>query len=96
MKKKIFSVLMVMAMAASMIGCGNKETTEATSDAEVVNTDTEGAVYKVGIIQYVDKYLSNTQSIPIETLRYMLSDIYYEFNRLLLHLYSDNSRYIIQ
>ncbi|MBE5916062.1 MAG: ABC transporter substrate-binding protein [Pseudobutyrivibrio ruminis] len=54
MKKKIFSVLMVMAMAASMIGCGNKETTEATSDAEVVNTDTEGAVYKVGIIQYVD------------------------------------------
>ena len=52
MKKRLVSVLMIMTLAAAMIGCGNKSEDAAASDAAA--NDTEKAVYKVGIIQYVD------------------------------------------
>ena len=51
MKKKVFSMLMVMTMAAALVGCGNKATEDGAKDTD---TAAEGAVYKVGIIQYVD------------------------------------------
>ena len=53
MKKRLFSILMVMTMATALFGCG-KNTTENTDNTAEDNTATEGAVYKVGIIQYVD------------------------------------------
>ena len=51
MKKRFFSILMVMAMTAALVGCGNKSAEDG--DAKE-STDAAGAVYKVGIIQYVD------------------------------------------
>ena len=42
---------MVMAMTAALVGCGNKSAEDG--DAKE-STDAAGAVYKVGIIQYVD------------------------------------------
>ncbi len=54
MKKRLLSIMMVMAMmSACFAGCGNsasKETTVATDDASAA----DGKEYKVGIIQYVD------------------------------------------
>ena len=51
MKKRFFSILMVMAMTAALVGCGNKS---ADNGDAKESTDVAGAVYKVGIIQYVD------------------------------------------
>ncbi|MCR5415868.1 MAG: ABC transporter substrate-binding protein [Pseudobutyrivibrio sp.] len=55
MKKKLVSMMMVMAMATAMLaGCAS----EKTDDATEVQTDNsrvaEGETFKVGIIQYVD------------------------------------------
>ena len=51
MKKRFFSILMVMAMTAALVGCGNKSAEDGEAKE---STDAAGAVYKVGIIQYVD------------------------------------------
>ena len=53
MKKRLLSVLMIMTMAAAMVGCGNKAAEESTDEATATEGG-DGAVYKVGIIQYVD------------------------------------------
>ena len=53
MKKRIVSVLMMMTMAIAMIGCGNKTADSDNGDSAAAESS-EGAVYKVGIIQYVD------------------------------------------
>ncbi len=59
MKKKLFSLMMVSLMATALLaGCGSAATedtaAETTGDAAAEETSAEGAVYKVGIIQYVD------------------------------------------
>ncbi len=54
MKKRIVSVLMMMTMAIAMIGCGNKTADNTSTEDSTAAESGEGAVYKVGIIQYVD------------------------------------------
>ena len=54
MKKRIVSVFMMMTMAIAMIGCGNKTADNGKADDATAAESGEGAVYKVGIIQYVD------------------------------------------
>ena len=54
MKKRLLSLMMILALSAAMVGCGNKA---ASTDANTDSSNTEasdGKVYKVGIIQYVD------------------------------------------
>lgn len=58
MKKKVFALLLsAVTMAAMVTGCGSAEETTA-SDAQTTEETgaeaTEGTVYKVGIVQYVD------------------------------------------
>ena len=49
MKKRLFSLLLVATIiAGALSGCGSSESSDS------VETTTEGTVYKVGIIQYVD------------------------------------------
>ena len=50
MKKRLLSFLIAMAMGAALVGCGS-----STSDTDASASDSsDGTVYKVGIIQYVD------------------------------------------
>lgn len=58
MKKKLFSLMMVSVMTGALLaGCGSsatEDTASATTEEAADETSAEGAVYKVGIIQYVD------------------------------------------
>lgn len=59
MKRKMMTAVLTMAMAAAMVtGCGNTAETTAQS--------TGGAVYKVGIVQYVDDASLNQIEKAIE------------------------------
>ena len=52
MKKRILSILMVMSLMATLVGCGKSASNEVTElDGEGTDVVAE---YKVGIIQYVD------------------------------------------
>ncbi len=55
MKKRLISLMMILTLSAAMVGCGNKAaSTDATDDAANTEATTDGKVYKVGIVQYVD------------------------------------------
>ncbi|MGN0156670.1 MAG: ABC transporter substrate-binding protein [Lachnospiraceae bacterium] len=63
MKKKLLSVLLTAAMAATMMtGCGNS----ASTSADAGDTAASGTVYKVGIVQYVDDASLNQIEKAIE------------------------------
>ena len=72
MKKRTLALLMITAMAAAALtGCGNTDQTagntvsasEAGQDAE---EKADGAVYKVGIVQFVDDASLNQIEAAIE------------------------------
>jgi putative ABC transport system substrate-binding protein len=54
MKKRLVSILTIMTLAVAMVGCGNKATDNVSDDNGAAVESAEGAVYKVGIVQYVD------------------------------------------
>lgn len=67
MKKRVISMFMTALFVASMaVGCGSANTTTTTSE-ESASTEA-GAVYKVGIIQYVDDASLNqiTENVEAE------------------------------
>ncbi len=54
MKKRILSILMVMAMMGTLVGCGGSNTSGDNGAAADNSTAEAGKEFKVGIIQYVD------------------------------------------
>lgn len=75
MKKKIVAVVTAVAMTAMMLaGCGStqqeggqtQEAEETAEDAQETAADASGAVYKVGIVQYVDDASLNQIEKAIE------------------------------
>ena len=55
MKKRLYSILMVMALATTCFaGCGNTAKESGNDTSSQTSNNGEAAEYKVGIIQYVD------------------------------------------
>ena len=67
MKRKLVSLLIVGAMAFGLMSCGktfdSSESAPANAEAEAEAAAESGAVYKVGIIQYVDDASLNQISL---------------------------------
>ena len=72
MKKKMMTALLTLAMSTTLIvGCGSTASQTATTDAVATSdatteTASEGKVYKVGIVQYVDDASLNQIEKAIE------------------------------
>ncbi len=68
--KKTLTVILSLSMALSMAACGGTQTeeseTEASAEEDVDSETSEGAVFKVGIIQYVDDASLNQIEKAIE------------------------------
>lgn len=63
MKRKVLGIILTTALSASLlVGCGNNSADESISESQSTETTsesdtssgTEGIVYKVGLVQYVD------------------------------------------
>jgi putative ABC transport system substrate-binding protein len=59
MKKKVLSLTLALTMVGALVGCGS-------SSSQTSSTSASGAVYKVGIVQYVDDASLNQIEKAIE------------------------------
>ena len=72
MKKKVAALMLAVSMVTMMTGCGNSQNKETDSQnvvdtkANVSDETSEGTVYKVGIVQYVDDASLNQIEKAIE------------------------------